>query len=217
MTNTLALTLVTEHDVVVVKGEDPVATFGRAPEASAQIGHAPTLDQAVSRINGDVFVARGHLMVANRHSSLAFSLSSEGERFVDVVPGASFGPPGNECEVAIHGALRHTIRIRLDRGTTDESGRERVSVLRTLIVMPELSERQRSLLDAYAEPMRNNSAIGLTHSQASKRLQISVSLVRLEINSIWDAFIRAGVPMRPQDTRIGEITDAWTTHHINGS
>lgn len=217
MTATLALTLITEHDVVTITAEDPVATFGRAPEASAQIGHAPILDQAVARINGEVFVARGRLMIANRHSSLAFTLSSAGERFVDVVPGATFGPPGDECEVTIDGALRHTVRVRVDRGMSDDSRRQRASGLRTLTAMPDLSQRQRALLDAYAEPFRSGSALVLTHNEAAKRMQISVSLVRLEINTIWDAFIRAGVPIRPQDTRIGEITDAWTRHRINGS
>jgi hypothetical protein len=207
------LTLITENDVVTVTGEQPVATIGRADEADVKVGHAPTLDRLVARIAGEVFVAHGRLLIANRHSSLAYTLSIPGQRYVDIAPGAAAGPSGDECELHIEGALRYEIRIRHD-ATAALTALPR-SGPKTLATLPDLTDRQIELLDIYAEPGLNGSGMALTHHTVAERMAISVSLVRLEINTIWNEFLRAGVPMRELNTRVGTVTDAWMRHHLS--
>lgn len=210
-----SLSIVSEHGVVTHEGEFAALTFGRSPEADAQVGHAPKLDLAVPRLAGEVALYRGSALVTNHGERLALAVQCPGRPPIDVRPGDRFGPASHALDVLIEGELRHTLRVLVTREDAVTSQRSRqLPGSTTLAVLPTLSDRQVSLLELYVAPLRQGSRTIRTHQQVAEVVSVSRSLVRLEMNAVWLAFDQAGVPMREFDDKIQEVVDAWLRHNL---
>jgi hypothetical protein len=207
------LSIVTEHGVVVGEGPSPVLRFGRSPEVDAQVGHAPQYDEAVPRIAGDVSIFRGNPVVTNLGERFALTVHREGTPPVDISPGQSFGPGCSSFDVVIEGVLRHRIRVVAPAASAQEATRDAAGTT-TNVVLPEMTDRQLDLLECYVEPLRSGGKVMRTHQQVAEVSGVSRSLVRLEMNAVWLAFDRAGVPMREFNDRIVEVVDAWLRHDL---
>ncbi len=201
------------HAVVELTNDSGIS-FGRSQENALRIGHAPRLDRLVPRMAGEVSVSRERLLITNMGSQLSLLAVMPGRASVPIPPGESYGPAVPELELLIEGEYRHSLRIVVSRPRPRTATAS--TTLRTNRLVPRLTERQRSMLDLYVEPLRNGGTTPLSHQQVAERLCVSRALVRLEMTSVWDAFTQAGVPMRQHTDKRDEVVDAWLRHRLTG-
>ena len=201
----------TRHQLVDVTSETG-ATFGRSSDNQLRIGHAPRHDQLVPRIAGEVSIFRDRLLITNLGAQLSLLALLPGRPSVPISAGESYGPAVDQLEILVEGEYRHSLRLAIT-----SSGPRRVSACaspRTHWLRPQLTRRQREMLDLYVEPLRNGGTQPLTHQQVAERLCLSRATVRLEMTGIWDAFTQAGVPMRQHNDKRDEVVDAWNRHRL---
>ena len=210
------VSIITELDVVRLESDNCVICFGRGPDVDVTIGHRPQLDTIVPRRSGEIWAHRGWVMVSNLGEALAIGAHIVDQPITWIRPNTVFGFEAGQCDLTIEGLFRHTLRITNDdthQSTTLLQGAPPQG-LKTTDVLPQLSERQRVLLDCYVEPLRHGSAEPRTHQEVATIMGISRSLVRVEANAIWDRFDRAVVPMRQHRDKIEDVIDAWTRHRL---
>jgi hypothetical protein len=208
-------TIATDQQILVIPlaGE---ATFGRDSGVDLRVGHAPVHDDVVPRRAGRVFSYDGRLVVANLDDSLAFDIRVADRPAISVPPGDWHSPRDHVYDVVLNGALTYTITITVnsDHNPTrvlvgDEPSTEEPPTG----ARPQLTARQRHILDAYVAPQTAGGRPA-SHQEVAHALGISRSLVRLECHRIWSELFLAGVPMRDLGDARDEIADAWARHRI---
>jgi hypothetical protein len=193
-------------DQVVEVGSDDVITFGRAPDATLQIGHDPIVDTLVARHAGSIGTAFGRLAVLNTNDQLAIDVCVPSRPPVAVSPGATFSPAESEYEIRVAGSLIYRIGVRATVDPTrPKASRPHLHV--------SLTPRQRQMLDVYVEPTLNGNDPA-THQDVADRLNMSRSLVRFECGRIRAAMLRAGIPLRNFGDSRDLIVDAWIRHRM---
>ncbi len=197
---------------------DSEFTFGRGGDADLRVGAAPIYDEVVPRIAGRVVAMGDRVFVENLDDSLALDLRVEGRPLMSLSPGHMHSPIDPVFDILITGSITTyelAVRVNRDRisprwvridATPDELDPPTGAT-------PELSPRQRSILDAYVRPLQAGGT-SASHQQVAEELGISRSLVRVECEKIWSALFLAGVPMRDLGNARDEIVDAWSRHRI---
>ena len=208
--------VVYEDGVVVLDDEHDEIYFGRSEDCHVRFGHLPVVDQHVAGIAGRVFLCDGRLAVENLSVQIAFDIKEADEPLETVRPGAIVSPPGSAFELHYTGSThRHVVRVRgLAARTPARSAPAGRSVDPTPLLAPGLTDRQWAVLDAYAAPRRAGATVPATHTQVADRLGWSMSLIRLECDAIWRAFLAAGVPMREFPDKRDAIVDAAVRHRL---
>jgi hypothetical protein len=200
---------------IVVFGAGRDVTFGRAPTVILRIGHAPVYDDVVPKVAGKVFAHEDRVVVANLHDSLALDIRTDGRALQSLPPGDWHAPAERRFDVVVRGTFTYELAV------TVNVARNRTQLLPPELPTPEpptgarpnLTERQRQILDTYVAPL----AIGgpaASHQQVAEALGVSRSLVRLECHRIWSELLVCGVPMRSLGDARDEIADAWARHRF---
>ena len=208
-------TISTERDRVIVPAGGTVS-FGRQPGLDLRIGHVPVYDDIVPRLAGKVFAHEGRLVVANLDDSLALDLRIPGRPLQSIGPGEWHSPRDRTYDIVITGTFTYELSVTVNTsGTTTHifGPDEPLPAEPPTGARPQLTDRQRKILDAYVAPLADG---GLTapHQRVADELGLSRSLVRLECNRIWSELLVAGVPMRDLGEARDEIADAWARHRI---
>jgi hypothetical protein len=208
-------TIATDQQLVVIS-LDGEATFGRDSSVDLRVGHAPVHDDVVPRRSGKVFAHDGRLVVSNLDDSLAFDIRVADRPAISVPPGDWHSPRDRAFDIVINGALTYmlTVTVNTDHNathmlTSDEPDTHEPPTG----ARPQLTERQRCILDAYVAPQAAGGRPA-SHQEVAQALGISRSLVRLECHRIWSELFLAGVPMRDLGDARDEIADAWARHRI---
>lgn len=208
-------TVSTEHGTQLVT-DDAEVTFGRDPGVSLRIGAAPIYDDVVPRLAGAVRVLDGRVVVENLHDTLAFDIRVDQRPLLTVPPGDLHGPKDRTFDILIAGAvttyeLAVTVNLLGSRTTRLTPGAPDAEP--PTGATPQLTTRQRQILDAYIAPLADGGMVA-THQQVADKLSISRSTVRVECERIWSALFLAGVPMRDLGDARDEIVDAWGRHRF---
>lgn len=216
--------VLTRNTVVHLDESRPAVTFGRSAEHEVRIGHVPHLDPLVSRHAGEIRWLDGRLLVTNHAERLTVAVQVPGRPTVDIFPQDSYAVSARTFDILVEATFRHVLRCRIlaarpeiprqerSAGSTS-AGAEAV----TCLGLPVLTDRQLKMLEYYAEPIRQGGTSGRSHQQVADLLGISRSLARLEMTTVWEAFDRAGVPMRLYDDKRDEVIDAWLRHDLRPS
>jgi hypothetical protein len=192
-------TIVTDEQVVVLEDSSEV-TFGRDPRAQIRIGHAPLYDDVVPKLAGKVFVHRGRVVVSNLHDALALDIRVAKRPLISVAPGAWHSPADRSYDVLVRGTLTYELSVTVN--SEHPTG-----------ARPNLTSRQRRILDAYVAPLTTGESPA-SHQQVAEVVGVSRALVRLECHRIWSELLVAGVPMRTLGDARDEIADAWARHRF---
>jgi hypothetical protein len=209
--------IITKDAITHLDANQSSVTFGRSADNPVRIGHTPQLDALVSRRAGEIAWLDGRLMVTNHAERLNLTIRVPGRPQVDVYPGDRFAALSSEFDVLLEATFRHVMRCRVlaegpaVTGPALPPGDDPV----TCISLPRLSQRQLRMLDLYAEPIRQGGTTARSHQQVAEILNVSRSLVRMEMNAVWDEFECAGVPMRLFDDKRDEVVDAWLRHRLH--
>ena len=208
-------TISSDEQVVVIDAARRV-TFGRDPNVTLRIGHAPVYDDVVPKLAGEVFVHDGRAFVANVHRSLAFDLRVDGRPLIPVPPGDCHAPREPSFDIVVAGTFTYELAVTVNT----ERNPTRVMAPGTTVApgpptgaRPRLTPRQRQILDAYVAPLTGGGAAA-SHQQVAEAVGVSRSLVRLECHRIWSELLVAGVPMRTLGDARDEIADAWARHRF---
>ncbi len=214
-----AVAVIVTADAHVVLREHGEVTFGRGERVALGIGHDPVDDELVPPLAGAFFARDDRVVVANLGPRLALDIAVLGRPLVSLPPGEWHAPVDSTFTVVVQGAVRYDLgvtwtedgarRPALEGGEATEGAEDHGSRPGA----PQLTARQRAVLDAYVAPM----AEGLppaTHQQVADSLSVCRQTIRLECNNIWAAFFVAGVPMRDRRDTRDAITDAWARHRL---
>jgi hypothetical protein len=202
------------HVVVFGAGRD--VTFGRAPTAQLRIGHVPVYDEVVPKVAGKVFAHDDRVVVANLHDTLALDIRVPGRPLISVPPRAWHAPAERSFDVLVTGTFTYelAVTVNVERNPTRVlPAGDRTSPEPPTGAHPDLTDRQRAILDAYVAPLAEGGPPA-SHQQVAEALGISRSLVRLECHRIWSELLVAGVPMRSLGDARDEIADAWARHRF---
>lgn len=212
----LAGTVATERQLAMVAVGDGVV-FGRDRCVDLRIGDAPVYDEVVPRRAGRVFAEQGRILVANLDDNLAFDLRFEDRPQVTVSPGDWHAPRDHRFDIVVTGTFEYELAVTVNTAGNPtqvvSSGDEGLAADPPTGAQPSLTERQRSILDAYVSPLRTGGPTA-SHAQVASTLGISRSLVRLECNKIWSELLVAGVPMREVGDARDQVVDAWSRHRF---
>jgi hypothetical protein len=215
MDEVVAGTISSDSQIVVFEAGREV-TFGRAPTVQVRIGHAPVYDDVVPKLAGKVFAHDDHVVVANLHDTLALDIRVPGRPLVSVAPRAWHAPGERSFDVLVTGTYTYELAVTVNTAqvrTRIVPADTRTTPQPPTGARPRLSERQRSILDAYVAPLESG-APPASHQQVAATLGISRSLVRLECHRIWSELLVAGVPMRALGDARDEVADAWARHRF---
>lgn len=193
-------------------------TFGRGADVAIRVGAAPIYDEVVPRLAGRIASINSRVFVENLDESLALDIRIDGRPLVSVSPGHMHSPADPVFDILITGSITtYELAVRVNRDRTrprwvgiDASADE---LDPPTGATPELTARQRAILDAYVRPLQAGGT-SASHQQVAEDLGISRSLVRVECERIWSALFLAGVPMRDLGNARDEIVDAWSRHRI---
>jgi hypothetical protein len=204
-----------EYTTALVSADRDV-TFGRAATATLRIGVAPVYDDVVPRLAGRVFAAGDRVVIENLHDTLAFDLKVGCRPLLTVAPGDWHSPLERTFDIVVAGAITAyelAVTVNVDHNRTQRLAADDPDADPPTGASPELTERQRRILDAYVEPLAGGAPIA-THAQVAERLGVSRSTVRVECERIWSSLFLAGVPMRDLGDARDEIVDAWGRHRF---
>lgn len=209
---------IANEDVALIMRENDVVTVGRDPESSIRVGHTPVYDDVVPRKAARLFCVGRRVVVANPSSRLAFDVSVDDRPPMVVRPGDWFSPPHHRFEIIVTGgAFRHELTVTMNsvgaKAHLAQSIAELADSEPLTGARPDLTVRQREIIDRYTDPVREGSSPA-SHQQVADALGISRSLVRLECNRIWSELLLTGVPMRDLPDKRDAIVDAWTRHRF---
>jgi hypothetical protein len=211
------IAIVTHADgATFVTPDHPEISFGRGSGCEIRFGHDP-VDRAVSRSAGRVVwlgADLGRVAIENLSTQIGFDIKTPEGPLEAIRPRGLVAPPEDQFEIRYAGTMyAHVIRVQPTRPVSREgngtSGDEQTVPLDVL-----LTERQWAVLDQYAAPIREGGTVPSTHNEVAKALGWSSSLVRLEANAVWGAFVAAGVPMRDYPDKRDAIVDAALRHNI---
>jgi hypothetical protein len=208
-------TIVTDEQVVVLEDSSEV-TFGRDPRAQIRIGHAPLYDDVVPKLAGKVFVHRGRVVVSNLHDALALDIRVAKRPLISVAPGAWHSPADRSYDVLVRGTLTYELSVTVNsehNPTRTVAAGLHASPEPPTGARPNLTSRQRRILDAYVAPLTTGESPA-SHQQVAEVVGVSRALVRLECHRIWSELLVAGVPMRTLGDARDEIADAWARHRF---
>lgn len=208
-------TIVTEEQLVVLDARSEV-TFGRDPNARIRVGHAPLYDDVVPKLAGKVFVHRDRVVVSNLHDALALDIRVANRPLISVAPGDWHSPAERSFDVLVRGTLTYELSV-----TVNTAHNPTRTIPPGLVDSPEpptgarpnLTPRQRRILDAYVAPLTAGGTPA-SHQQVAEVVGVSRALVRLECHRIWSELLVAGVPMRTLGDARDEIADAWSRHRF---
>lgn len=194
------------------------ATFGRGADVDLRVGAAPVHDDLVPRLSGRIFAVDDRIYVENLHDTLAIDIRPAQRALLALAPGDIHSPRDRTFDVVVTGAVTSyelAVRVNVDlvtprRIVDGPSGSDADPATGTL---PELTQRQRDILDAYVAPLRAGGLVA-SHQQVADALGVSRSLVRVECERIWSSLFLAGVPMRDLRDARDEIVDAWSRHRF---
>jgi len=215
MDEVVAGTISSDTDVVVF-GEGRRVTFGRDPSVQLRIGHAPVYDDVVPKVAGQVFAQDDRIVVANLHDALALDIRIPGRPLLSVPPGDWHAPGERSFDVLVTGTFTYELAVtantaRVRAKMTAPAGPQGPGP--PTGARPNLTDRQRAILDAYVAPLEAGGPPA-SHQQVAEMLGISRSLVRLECHRIWSELLVAGVPMRSFGDARDQIADAWARHRF---
>jgi hypothetical protein len=208
-------TIATDDQVVVLDADSEV-TFGRDPQARIRVGHVPLYDDVVPKLAGKVFVHRGRVLVSNLHDSLALDIRVDNRPLISVAPGEWHSPAERSYDVLVRGTLTYELAVTVNSAnnpTRTIAASVTDSPEPPTGARPDLTPRQRRILDAYIAPLAMGGRPA-SHQQVAEVVGVSRALVRLECHRIWSELLVAGVPMRTLGDARDEIADAWARHRF---
>ena len=196
---------------------DGEALFGRGGDVDIRIGAVPVHDELVPRLAGRVFAIGERVYVENLHSSLALDIRPTARTLTSLAPGDIHSPRDRTFDIIVTGSVTSyelAVRVNVDNVTPRRIRDDGTGVDDPPTgAMPQLTERQRSILDAYVAPLSSGGLIA-SHQQVADAIGVSRSLVRVECERIWSSLFLAGVPMRDLRDARDEIVDAWSRHRF---
>jgi hypothetical protein len=201
-------------DSLIVFDGDVVA-FGRSRECDIRIGLFPVEDLLVSRVAGRLIVNVGRVLVecpaAPNHSALDVHVA--GQPVYTVAVGAVYGPPSTEFTVVVAGerSLKLSVAVRaMDVVSGPLSGAP------TQARRLDLSAVQRSVIEAYLEPMRRGRLEPASHREVAETLDRHQSSVREVLYDVWARMFALGIPMPDVSDKRVAVIDAIRHHSLLG-
>lgn len=212
--------------------DDTTMSFGRGEHCAVRFGHAPRRDWEIPRVAGWLIMAHGRVIVeaapmpAARVTAGPFDgepqsvrralqvTAASGGPPVPVAAGSAFSPDEPVFTVEVFGATDTWELDIVARSRADDPDHHEPSEPLTHGVVIDLTDEQRRVLLAYAEPVLAGGVEPATHDQVAAKVFMSRSQVRRHLDRLSDEFFskRLWSP-GSGDTRV-RVVEAARHNHI---
>ena len=211
--------------------DDSVVTFGRGESCEARFGHAPVRDWEIPRVAGWLVIAHGRIFVEaagmpdpHREESgrpqpvrRALQVSAAGGPPVPVAAGSAYSPSEEIFTIEVVGAT-DTWELDVVARSRDEGEDLTMHEPHTHGVVIDLTDVQREVLLAYAEPVLAGSVEPATHDQVAAKVYMSRSQVRRHLERLSDEFFAKRLWSPDSgDTRVRVVETARHNHILTES
>jgi hypothetical protein len=209
--------------------DDSTVSFGRGDQCDIRIGHAPIRDVEVPRVAGWLVVAHGRVIVEAapmpqlsevrsdqgeaQAVRRALQVSASGGPPVPIAAGSAYSPAVSVFTVEVTGATQTWELDIVARSLADDLSGTDAFEPHTHGVVIDLTDEQREVLLAYAEPVLAGGVEPATHDQVAARVYMSRSQVRRHLERLSDEFYdkRLWSP-ESGDTRVRVVEAARHNH-----
>ena len=201
-------------DAVTIADGD-VAMFGRDASCAVRFGFAPVRDLGVARVAGQFLAAGGRIFVESSDDPehRALEVRAPGNPPVQLAQGEGYAPRTATFEVVIHGERAWTLQVAVRRDselTASDSSAEPPTRGFDL----ELTPMQRSVLDAYCEPVRRGRVEPATHKEVAAALSYHPNSVREALYEIYARMFAAGIPLLEVADKRVAVVEAARRHGL---
>lgn len=193
---------------VVLHDGDEVA-FGRSASCPVRFAYAPVADESVPRVAGRLLAAGKRVFVdaVGGPGRRAIEVLADGRPPVLLALGEGYAPSASEFRVTVHGeraAWNLSVFVR-DAATVDHS----VDDVPTRRFELALTQREKRVLEAYAEPWRRGRIEPATHREVAAVLACHPNSARETLYVVWARMVAAGIPMPDvSDKRVAVVESA---------
>jgi hypothetical protein len=202
-------------DAVTLRDGDCV-TFGRGADCDVRFGYAPLADRGVPRRAGSLIAANRRIFVESAaepgHRALTLR-EPEGSVF-QLGVGEGHAPRSSRFEVLVPGETtvwKLAVTVRAPGASAAVAEHADLPTHRHQL---ELTDTQRRVLDAYAEPIRHGRMEPATHREVGAALHYHPNTVREVVYEVWAAMFAAQIPMPDVSDKRVAVVEAARTHGL---
>jgi len=202
-------------EAVTLRDGDCVS-FGRGGECDVRFGYAPLADRGVPRRAGSLVAANQRVFVESEAEPghRALTLREPDGSVFQLGVGEGHAPRGPRFEVLVPGestVWKLSVTVRDARVRPTAADRGDLPTYRHELVLTDL---QRRVLDAYAEPIRHGRMEPATHREVATVLHYHPNTVREVVYDIWAAMFAAQLPMPDVSDKRVAVVEAARTHGL---
>jgi hypothetical protein len=201
----------------LVSTGDTSLSFGRGGRCDMRFAFAPRVDRAVPRIAGSLLLAGGRRLAVEcsaERGHRPLQVMTAGGVPVTVALGEVYAPAANEFDVVVSGDTKWVVSVRVRDLNGPYPIPDRSTDTRTRRIALDLSDHDRSLIEAYLEPMRAGGPEPASHADVAARLAYSPSKVRHDLYDIWARMAAAGFPIQDGTDKRSAVLDIVQSYRI---
>lgn len=200
---------------LVLKDGDS-AEFGRGVDCQIRFGYAPQPDQGVPRLAGRLLVMNHRVFVEScgQIGHRAIEIKTPSGTTSQIAHGEGFSPRENRFDVLVVGETelwRLAVNVR---PWTEASGNVVGMDPPTKHYELALSDLQRSVLEAYFEPIRRGRLEPATHKEVAAALNYHPNTVREALYEIWALMFEQDMPMPDVSDKRIAVVEAARVHGL---
>lgn len=208
--------------------DESTVSFGRGESCEVRFGHAPVRDWEIPRVAGWLVIAHGRVFVeaapmpgSERDAApgqaqpvrRALQVSAAGGPPVPVAAGSAYSPAEGVFTIEVVGATDTWELDIVTRSRVDDDDDLTAHEPLTHSVVIDLTDVQREVLLAYAEPVLAGSVEPATHDQVAAKVFMSRSQVRRQLERLSDEFFAKRLWSPDSgDTRVRVVETARHNH-----
>ena len=192
-----------------------VVQFGRGVECAIRFGYAPQPDQDVPRVAGELIVVNNRVFIESPQQLGHRALEIQaGGHSIQIPVGEGYSPREPKFDILVRGTtapwkLSVTVRTQTNLRVSTNSSDPPTSHYSLV-----LTDLQRSVLAAYAEPLKQGRSEPATHREVADRLHYHPNTVREAIYEIWTMMFEQGVPMPDVTEKRAAVVEAARIHGL---
>lgn len=213
----VAVSYLAPHGVEAVTLSDgEVAAFGRGTECKVRFGYAPQADQDVPRVAGYFVVNHERVFIESPATvgHRALEVRTDSGVSVQIPIGEGFSPRDSRFDILVRGSDRPwklSVTLKIPGGLPGGSESADPPTTNFLLV---LSEAQRSVVEAYLDPIRRGRVEPATHKEVATRLDRHPNTVRETLYEVWTLLFEMDIPMLDTADKRIAVAEAVRVHGL---
>jgi hypothetical protein len=188
--------------------------FGRGAECQIRFAFAPVADEGVPRVAGSLLAANGRIFVetAAEPGHRALELRTASGATLQIPVGEALSPREDQFDLFVHGTgalWKLSVTVRTAPRMFVSEGRHDPPTRRHELTLTDL---QRAVLAAYAEPITRGRAEPATHKEVAAELNYHPNTVREVLYEIWALMFAEQIPMPDVSDKRVAVVEAARVH-----